>query len=285
MWLDRASVLPAQATMTTLIAWISIDSRAPLAFYMASDSRISWGSPRARWDAGRKLFLCRRYPDLFGYTGDVLFPSLVLGQITETADSALLFQSEDSSENRHAKFVNAIQTSFTRRHNAPDSDFRILHASREMSGADAQFKVWSLAFDAKSRLWSDTTSPVPDHRSTLVAAFGSGSNALKSHNLDWAKSSQGGTSRAIFSAFCDSVRSGGDPLSGGVPQLVGMYHTRLPQPFGIVYDGERYLHGFPLPNEVESDAVEWRDNLFQRIDGKTLTVLAGAQRHARPKLR
>jgi hypothetical protein len=113
---------------------------------MASESRISWSSPRARWDAGRKLFFCQQHADLFGYSGDVVFPSLVLGQITEAADSGLLFRSGDDAEHRHEKFLMAINASFGQRHNAPNADFQILHGSRQGTGSRAQFKLWCVSF-------------------------------------------------------------------------------------------------------------------------------------------
>src|SRR5436309_1944374 len=116
--------------MTTLISWIAVDQHAPSALYLASDSRISWGSQRARWDAGRKLFLCRKYPEIFGYAGDVVFPSLVIGQVADACDAGLLFTDYDGADQRHKKVVGAIRMSFTRRHNAPNADFSILHGSR-----------------------------------------------------------------------------------------------------------------------------------------------------------
>jgi hypothetical protein len=271
--------------MTTLISWISVDQHAPAALYMASDSRISWGSPRARWDAGRKLFACRKFPDLFGYAGEVVFPSLVLGQISDAADLALFFRDNDDSHTRHGRFVEAIKVSFDHRHNVPNTKFCILHASRELSGRKAEFRLWRLTYDPKGRTWSDILISVPNQRSTLLAALGSGEESLRFHSQRWEASAQGGTSRSIFSAFCDSIKSNKDLFSGGVPQLVGMYHTRMPQAFGIVCNGQRHLHGFPLPIEIASEVIEWRDELFQRIDGRTLRVISGAQRHVRPILR
>src|SRR5277367_1315248 len=134
--------------MTSLIAWIAVDQKAPSALYLASDSRISWGSSRARWDAGRKLFLCRKYPDIFGYSGGVVFPSLVLGQITEAADSGLLFLNSDPAEERHKRFLTAIKASFVRTQNALTGDFEILHGSRQHSGAEAQFHLWRSSYVA-----------------------------------------------------------------------------------------------------------------------------------------
>jgi hypothetical protein len=223
---------------------------------MASDSRISWGSERVRWDAGRKLFSCRRYPEIFGYAGDVVFPSLVLGQISEIADFGLLYNPADNANQRHQKILAAVKASYDRRHNANIADFCILHGSREFSGQKSQFKLWRLLFSARTQTWHDEAIAVPTNRSVLLATIGTGSASVKSHSLSWDTSDQGGTSRAIFSAFCDSVRSNQDPMSGGVPQLVGMYHTRMPQTFGIVQDRRRYMHGFAVRPDVDSDSIE-----------------------------
>ena len=105
---------------------------------------------------------------------------------------------------------------------------------------------------------------------------------MKEFDKRWRTSSQGRTSRAIFSAFCDSLDSGEDPLTGGPPQHIGLYRKDTPQIFGIVYHGSRFLCGLPLPAEIRTDTIEWRDHLYQRVDGETLSVLPGAQRHSRP---
>ena len=105
--------------MTSLLAWISVDSKSVAAMYLASDSRISWGSKRIRWDAGRKLFLCRKTPDIFGFAGDVTFSSLSLTQICEAADADMLFAKDDDTSLRHEKFLRLLTHSFGHRHNAP----------------------------------------------------------------------------------------------------------------------------------------------------------------------
>ena len=230
--------------MTTLIAWVSIDQRHhrpsiwPVTAVFLGDRLAPSGMQVG------SSFLCQRFPDIFGYLGAVLFPALVLGQITEAADSFLLFKEGDTAATRHDKFVNAVRTSFSRRHNTPDSDFRLVHGAREGSGSKAQFRIWHLTFSASTKKWGHTETDVSTNKSTLVAAFGSGAVALKAHNRTWESSEQGGTSRAIFSAFCDSIRSKDDPYGGGIPQVVGMYHSRMPQAFGIVRESQRYFHGY-----------------------------------------
>jgi hypothetical protein len=69
--------------MTSLASWIGIDSRGQSSIYIVSDSRISWGE-NAVWNYGRKVFASRTTPEIFGYCGDVLFPSMFLSQVVDS---------------------------------------------------------------------------------------------------------------------------------------------------------------------------------------------------------
>lgn len=271
--------------LTTVIAWVAIDQRGPSSFYLASDSRITWGSRSRRWDVGRKLFACKTSPDIFAYSGEVLFPSLVLGQLTEATDYQLLINNGEEPESRHAAFVRTIQVSLESRRRAPNYDFQILHAARSGEGLAAGFRLWQLSYVADSHSWSDDEIEVRTDRSGLVVVLGSGEISLREHVEKILSTSQGGTSRATFWAFCDALKSQDDPLSGGAPQLIGMYRTNGPKAFGLVYNGRRYFYGLPLHNNIRYDCIEWRDVDFQRIDGETMQIIPGAQRHGRPTRR
>ncbi len=272
---------PLGPAVTTLIAWIGIDQRGPSSLYLASDSRITWGSQDKRWDVGRKLFACKQLPDVFGYVGEVVFPSLVLGQIVESADSGLIGSASDTAQIRHEAYVHAIRVSFSHRHSAPNHKFEILHAAREGDGMAAGFRVWRLSYSPAPDSWHDTELGLPSDRSGLIAALGSGAPSVEMHEKKLAADSQGRTSRAVFWAFCDALEGRADPLSGGAPQLVGIYRTQGPKAFGLLYQGVRYFHGLSLEEVRQFDTVEWRDKFFQRIDGETLRVVDGAQRHGR----
>jgi len=98
--------------MTTVIAWISYSDTGespdlPRAMYMASDSRITWGSRVRRWDAGRKIFSPFKEPHIFEYWGDVVFPSLVLGQLVSAIDHGILAHRR-SSQRRHINWLGII---------------------------------------------------------------------------------------------------------------------------------------------------------------------------------
>jgi hypothetical protein len=120
-------------------------------------------------------------------------------------------------------------------------------------------------------------------RSRMIVSLGTGRETIKVHADKWARSEQGNTSRSIFNAFCDSLASGGDARSGGAPQLVGLYREGTGRTFGIVYQNKRFIQGLPALPTMNSSLVDWRDELFQRVDAQTLAPLPGAQRHARPR--
>ena len=42
----------------------------------------------------KKVFASKKYPEIFGYAGDVLFPSIVLEQIIELIDAGVLLSKE-----------------------------------------------------------------------------------------------------------------------------------------------------------------------------------------------
>ena len=68
-------------------------------------------------------------PHLFGYCGDVVFPSLVLGQVVSAIDQGLLFSPEANAEEKNMAVFESVKSSHSRRHNAPKQDFSIVHGA------------------------------------------------------------------------------------------------------------------------------------------------------------
>lgn len=267
--------------MTTLISWISVDSRGPSAIYVVADSRITWGSQVRRWDSGRKVFAAST-SDVFGYCGDVLFPSLVLGQVVDLVTRGLLWDGDADPDERHAVFVDYLRTAFSRRQNAPDQAFTVVHAARRGSGMKSEFLAWRTDHVPGSRGWTDTPLHTAERgRSYVVVTLGSGSEPLNREIENWRDSPQGGTARSLFSAFCDALELGADPLTGGVPQIVSVDRKSQGKVLGFVADGQRYIHGSPIGYSAAQDSIEWVDRLFNRMSPATLEQLSGAQRQVR----
>lgn len=269
--------------MTTILSWISVDARGPSGIYIVADSRITWGSASSRWDSGRKVLACRS-ADIFGYCGDVLYPTLALSQLGDLVDRGLLWDSSVDANARHTKFFDYLKASFGRRHNAPEYDFTIVHCARDGQGLKCSFHIWKVSYRARFHDWIDERVDFGNPmKSEVLLQLGSGRQALDREVKTWAASSQGGTSRSIFSAFCDSLEKGQDPLSGGMPQIVSLERRGGGQVIGFIAEETRYLYGLPIQALPGLDSITWVDALFQRMSPETGTLLPHAQRHARAK--
>lgn len=267
--------------MTSLAAWIGVDSRVPSSFYLVSDSRINWGQRNITWDYGRKLFASQRYPDIFGYCGDVLFPSLVLSQIISLMDSGLLFLQVEKPSERFKKISDLIKKSFDELPYNAQNPFTVAYCSRLNEGMASTFEFYTLNWNFKDG-WITSQPQLPSH-SDLVLSLGSGRNSIEASNLRWQATEVKGTSRSVFSAFCDSLKSGLDPFTGGAPQLVGIYRKEAAKNFGIIFNDQRYLFGLPVEENENLKSVEWRNCLFEISNPETKQRQINAQPQPRPK--
>ncbi len=258
--------------MTSLIAWLGVDSRGPASVYIASDSRLSRSG--INWDCGRKVFACQNSSDLFGYCGAVLFPSQFLGQLTASIDARVLFPPNSTPDDRLEVLERKLQLAVV---DFPEqAPFTIVYATRVGEGYPSSFFIATLSWDRNERITREVY-PLPTF-SDLLLARGSGKPIVEDYQFNWRHSDIGRTSRAVFSAFCDSISSGRDVATGGPPQLAGLYLRGPSTAFGIIHNGACYLHGMRC--ELGPDSLlECRNRLFERcaVDGKLI-----GKRHARP---
>ena len=267
--------------MTSFVAWVGVDQRGPASVYLASDSRISW-EPTRVWDHGTKLFACHTGPHLLGYIGDVIFPSLVLAQITSAIDLGIVFHSDDDPPQRFLRIESIVKSAFEGLPYPERRPFTIVYATRQLEQMNSTFHGFTLAW-TPSAGWRRQEITTPS-TSREMCILGSGGAAVSRWQERWDSSSQGGTSRAIFSAFCDAIHSGEDPLTGGAPQLVGLYRIGAGRPTGIVEDGRPFLFGIPLELDVAQGIqnLEWRNSVFERCSASG-TRLEDTHQHHVPK--
>jgi len=265
--------------MTAIAAWVGVDARSAASVYLASDSRISW-SNGDHWDFGRKLFASRRHPELLGYCGDVEFPSLLLGQIVDLIDSDAFFTPHEDPRAKFQRIANMLRAALQTYPKQEQRTFSILYCTRAGVGMAASFHLATLSWS--KGVWAHGWVSMPQ-RSDLLVTLGSGAAQLRSTYEAWSQAQGERTSRSVFSAFCDSLGAAKDPTVGGAPQLVGLYRKGSAEHFGVIDHGNRFLLGLPVEASPTLDAVEWRNELFERCDWRTTVRLARAQPHARPK--
>ncbi|HEY2711445.1 MAG TPA: hypothetical protein VGI60_02940 [Chthoniobacterales bacterium] len=271
--------------MTLIVSWVGIDTHGPASIYIAADSRISWNASKT-YDYGRKVFALKSSPDIFGYCGDVLFPSLVLSQILEMADAGLLYDENSSSQTKFeavkqkliyqfSKYPHAVQT-------ITSDVLEILHASRDPT-KKYDFTCNLLRWTRVSGKWESSAEPLPKASGVLFAR-GSGAPEFNDRFKEYAKGPNAGTSRNVFHCFCDTLFNTKEPTVGGSPQLVGL--IRKPSSnginFGVVRGGQRYYLGARIDELKNFDRIEWINELFEICDGQTCARQQDAQPQPNP---
>lgn len=265
--------------MTSLISWVGIDPRGPASIYIASDSRVTWGSDARRWDGAKKTFCSLRHPIIFGFCGDVLVPTQILSSIVEFIDQGILNLSGDVFDKTLA--IKSVIEDMQREMHAPEMhSYSLLIGYREGEGMKTcRFDAAKISFDRKSSKFSFECIDLYRDKSFLIFADGSGTDSVFQNYDRWEKSPEQRTSRAVYGAFCDALKSRSDRLSGGAPQLVGLYRIGTGKLFGSLYGGSLFIGGKPITNDRTVTTIEWRDELFQRIDPLTRMPIEGAQKH------
>lgn len=143
----------------------------------------------------------------------------------------------------------------------------------------ARYFLWRLDWQQLSG-WRSEPLALPQ-KSALTLAVGSGNQILEEFNVKWTNALPG-TSRSVFSSFCEALDSGRDQHTGGPPQLVGLYRKGPGLSFGVIHHGYRYLFGALVANPTGCERVEWRNELFERCDCHTMQILPDAQRQPSP---
>jgi len=265
--------------MTLLVAWIGVDTHGTASAYIAADSRLTWGKV-ATFDLARKVYGLEHFPDIFGYCGDVLFPTLVLGQISEMADAGLLFDRIATPITKS----NAIMLKLGEQFEKYPADVKgitqdviqVLHVSRNLEKPPV-FKAYLIEW-RRAYGWSKTELPFPV-KSGMLSVLGSGAGTFHQRIAKYEVGPTADTSRAMFHCFCQTVMSGDSPGVGGAPQLVGLYRGKEPKAvkYGIIVGDRRYIFGASIEDTVSPGGVEWRNELFEICDGATKQRRLGAQ--------
>lgn len=270
--------------MTLLASWIGIDTHGPTSAYIASDSRISWEN-KEHFDYGKKVFASNRFPEIFGYAGDVLFPSIVLSQILEMIDTKLLFDDAASCAEKNKIIFEKLLYAFSKYPDAyGNNPIQIIHISRDtiVNGYPA-FHHYLLTW-RKGEGWKQSEKQIPE-RSDLLQVLGSGGPEFqRNYNGRYQLGDNRSTSRNVFHCFIDTLNSVNDWRCGGPPQLVGIYRKPLTaaQNYGILFNGKRFFLGAEIPKDSFFNQIEWRNEFFELCDGDSKKMLDGATRQIDP---
>jgi hypothetical protein len=168
-----------------------------------------------------------------------------------------------------------IKGSFEHLQDWPHNSFSIIHAYRARSGKASHFFVWRIDYNRDTKAWADNALDLPKETATILR-LGSGASKITGRGKGW--------SQSVYSELYDTLKKETDPLSGGAPQVTAIYTKGPARPIGIWHEGRRYLNGLPIIASASNSTLEWRDRLFQRVDGDGGAPLQNARRFAPLKI-
>lgn len=259
--------------MTLLLSWVGIDSRKIASVYIASDSRFSWGNSE-NFDYGQKVFSFDKTPDILGYCGDVLYPTFILNQILNMAQEEILFGANLNRYKRSEIIFDELKKKFDEYPSkALDQSIEIIHISRDN---EIDFLCNIFTWNKKNG-WKKEEKEIPNVSDKIII-LGSGADEYFEKYKEYYRGNNGKTSRAIFQSLCHTLFKMENQKCGGAPQLVGLYNKFNGKRFGIIFEERRFFLGKEIENSEIINNIEWRNELFERSDGRSLKILDGAQK-------
>jgi hypothetical protein len=264
--------------MTLLISWIGVDVKKEGnrigSIYIASDSRYSWDD-YSTFDLGSKVLGSSKFPEIFGFCGDVTFAKNVLMQLLQQIDNGLLLSEKDDHVDKNNKIFSYIKTSFIAFPKGKLKEgFTILHATRVKN------EFFCFRTSGKSNASITNFQIELPKVSFNIFSEGSGKREFDNNFHKWEKETHNNfrTSRAVYHCLEETLERMKDKRTGGKPQVIGLYRIRNSVTFGILHNGKRFLNGMEVDQNVNAENIEWRNELFERIDPSSLGLIMGAQR-------
>ncbi|MEM5372921.1 hypothetical protein V4C53_43965 [Paraburkholderia azotifigens] len=230
---------------------------------LASDSRISWNNQYPRDDC-TKIYAATGQPEIAGFVGDVdLAQQVVSSFLAEALHTGAEFDPYARC-GRLATLLKARRTELA----VSCRDTTILYAARSGMGMKRSvFHLWALSWIESDSELHITHIPIdPTEPSAVVTVDGSGQTSVRHWQHEWCKKTPDRHfTRHFFSAFCDSIFSGDDEFSGGVPQVAVVRRTKAGQLIGFVNKSGPFLKGRPLETPPAPD-LQFVNEDYQFVD-------------------
>lgn len=278
--------------MTSVIAVLAKDQRGPCALYFLTDSQqtfLNTNKKITKTSFCKKAFASDKTPDIFCFCGEVNNPTRIIKDCIKNA-----FNNITNINDKHDKLIE-IAIQFINSNTESRMNFTIFHGVREHTGMASVFHLWKTTFyysEYKYINHEDSKIPielpseekiVPADKyegsgSFILNLSGSGENYIIDEKNKLLKTEKYQTTRFQIMSSLSSMNSGKDQLTGGPPQLVGLWRINNGMQFGIHWQNKLYFSHECVDNNIPEN-IYWFNEKFERFDPKTRQRLKDAQPH------
>lgn len=268
--------------MTLIVGWVSADNKPRgkqiSAMYFASDSRYSWkrqGCDKVLYqtDYGKKLFTSSKYPEIFGFCGDVFLSKHLIEGVITFIDSGTFFTTIETLDSKVQKVTLCLEKLFREFPKEQRANCTILYGTKV--GRHYHLESYVISDHMEH------TSITLPNESTVVYSDGSGKQSFSTNWIyaNREKVNEYNLCRGVYHCVSETIETIDKNDVGGVPQLVGIYRGLLiPTVFGVIKNGKRYLEGKEFLGDISLlDNIEWRNDNFERVNPYTFKLRVGAQ--------
>ena len=263
--------------MTLLVAWTGIDSRSPASVYIATDSRISWGT-KGDFDFANKTFALKQFPAIIGYCGDSLASQMLISQAIAVVD-AISDYTGTYLENLVDLFVRVIARNYTNYPmNLSTGSFTVVVCGKATLKSAGDFECYRI--DSTFKATKKSKLSLPEQSGPILVAGSGKSDFEELYSTHQASDNPNkSTSRDVFHAFYKSITAGKNPTVGPIPQIVSVY--RKPNTggshCGVLARGHRFISGQLIDMDVVPQGMQWFNDNFELTDPHTKRREDGAQ--------
>lgn len=263
--------------MTLLVAWTGIDSRSPASVYVATDSRISWGTS-GYYDNAIKTFASTNFPAIIGYCGDSLASQMIISQAIAVIE-AMPNYSGITLEELVNIFIRIIVRNYSQYPvDLSTGSFTVVVCGKSVVDSAGDFECYRIESTFKEARKSKLLFP---EKSGPIVVAGSGKDDFQAHyeKHQHKDNPNKSTSRDVFHAFYKTIATGNNPTVGSIPQVTAVY--RKPNTggshCGVVIAGQRYIAGQMVDKDILPEKIQWFNDNFEITNPHTKRREQGAQ--------
>ncbi|CAA0080090.1 Uncharacterised protein [Zhongshania aliphaticivorans] len=269
--------------MTLLVAWAGIDSRGPASVYIATDSRVSWGS-KGHFDHANKTFALQKFPAIIGYCGDSMASLMLISQ------AITLMEAVPESHGQNLENLVDVLIRFAVRNYSQypaelsSGSFTVVICGKSRTESAGEFACYQVdsTFDKTTKKFLK----LPEQSGPIVVA-GSGASEFgdRYERHQSVENPNKSTSRDVFHVFNQTISNTAIYSVGNIPQIT----TVIRKPYsggahcGVVVNSQRYIAGQLIDKDIAPKELQWFNDNFEITNPQTKRRQDGAQ--AQPQFR
>lgn len=259
--------------MTTVVAWLSVDSKLSRSLIVASDSRYSWEEGRSgKWDSGRKVFYLECFNDVFAFAGDVTFGITMITNASSIFTAGVNDPAFATFKQRTEYFRRLVSTAHATYPSEGKGSPRKIIERTVFTHVNYSVSVFNYSNVIFKDNWKGVPVEIPKdlQRSQFIKVVGTGRAAFRNELYRHQKINGSFYARHAWRSL--AAVAGDDKLdqqTGGPLQAIVLHSDNSHLKVGSFERQAYFLFGCEIRDPKQYEQLEWRDPAYNWIDPRS----------------